>query len=796
MIISKVGLLSLVLLLNDHSSKAFTLLTTSGTAFNNKHHHHTYGFHSQQNQQRRVTIPYKSSQSQVELNLASSDDQDEESLQKKTVKDLKQMVQEILPTLSTNAEEGKTNEKITISSFKRKDDYVSFLLDYYQHQQHHSTHNNDSSMDIEMKEEDIEDTNSATFSSLGCNEVYSKCAHQMKWQTPTPVQKIAIPNILQWASTASEANNDPSYKSIWCEAPTGSGKTGAYALPLMQLLAREKRDALFIRNNNNNEEENNGGKIKALVLVPTRELAIQTKWVFDDLNKNLPKKNHRNFLTQTLIHGGVPMEPQIHNLAKMNQNGEGVDILIATPGRLMDIIQYYTKARKVNARNNKNENDESEEEEEEEFMTPEAADAALERRLLEALDSKEPNSGKKDSSLSLNDLLELDLDTVSSSSSKENKQDDDTDGRKSLHQMLNSVQYLVIDEADKLLGFPFQSEMDPLLKLLSSTNEQQQQKSGISDDSHDVLFDYEYQKHNSDMKIMLFSATYPEQIQPRVEKILQRIHGMKQPLRLSASAPLVSTSSEDSKQNNKYAPQLPSSSFATDTITLRTIRLEERDRTQALRHLIETNPQWDKILVFTATRYTTQHVARKLRRYNIQSLELHGKLEMEDRVRRLEKFRSSSSSKGGLKVLLATDLACRGLDISDLPTVVNYDLPRSTSDFVHRCGRTGRAGKEGLAITFVTPKNEAHYDLIERRELSSAFNNKIPERETLPQFLPDETSWAISSQANHMSVPGAGKHSDRGLAFDKMHGGVKGRRKSKKDKLREQAALKLKKQSK
>jgi len=219
------------------------------------------------------------------------------------------------------------------------------------------------------------------------------------------------------------------------------------------------------------------------------------------------------------------------------------------------------------------------------------------------------------------------------------------------------------------------------------------------------------------------------------------------------------------------------------TIQLRAIRLNKEDRTQALRKLLEDHQEWDRVLVFVATRYATEHVTRKLRRAGIKTSELHGKLDQDARIRRLADLK-----RGKTRVLVTTDVSSRGIDIAGLPVVVNYDLPRSTADFVHRVGRTGRAGRQGTAITFVTAASEAHVELIERRHLTEPM-----EREVLPGFNPNEEKWQIQAEASRLSVPGA-KHSERGLAHDKMFGGVKGRRKSKKDRLREAAAREATKQ--
>ena len=143
----------------------------------------------------------------------------------------------------------------------------------------------------------------------------------------------------------------------------------------------------------------------------------------------------------------------------------------------------------------------------------------------------------------------------------------------------------------------------------------------------------------------------------------------------------------------------------------------------------------------------------------------------------MRKFKS-----GKTQVLIATDLASRGLDIKGLPVVINYDLPRSPADFTHRIGRTGRAGMSGVAVSFVSPSNESHFNLIERKILKAKMF-----RETLPGLEPDEEKWVNQKAEYEQSLPGV-QHSSEGLAHDKMYGGIKGKRKSKKDKLREAAA--------
>ena len=161
------------------------------------------------------------------------------------------------------------------------------------------------------------------------------------------------------------------------------------------------------------------------------------------------------------------------------------------------------------------------------------------------------------------------------------------------------------------------------------------------------------------------------------------------------------------------------------------------------------------MLVFVATRYASEHVADKLRRAGLAAAAFHGDLSQGARTRVLAELHG-----GALRVLLATDMAARGLHIADLPVVVNYDLPRSADDHTHRIGRTARAGAAGLAVSFVSAATEAHFRLIEKRQ-----GQRVP-RERIAGFEPRD-----------VAVPAS-----------PPEGGVKGRRKSRKDKLREAAA--------
>jgi len=533
------------------------------------------------------------------------------------------------------------------------------------------------------EENEIDDL--TTFDSLGLSsDIMTAVRSQPDWQIPTPVQALAIPQILSDKSA-----------SIWCESPTGSGKTAAYVLPLLQELDRKDTEG-----------------IASLILCPTRELAVQVGHVISNLSHNIGGKKNWEILT---LHGGVPLDPQILALSDAIRVNRTIDVVIATPGRLVDVLTYY-------------ENDASR-----------AAEAALGRRLLDALDGR----GKTDSSLSLAQIEKLSLDR------------DDDDGRASMLTLLSGLRHLVIDEADRLLGRGFKSEVDTCLDLIMSTT-------------------------NTDkMRTWLFSATFPKSIEPRVDRVLKCL-GSSAPLRISCanSDRIIDTDVSASLQKRLDRTTTGTTLqkiCSASTINHRAIRLEKPKRTLALRKLLEEHPEWERVLVFVSTRYASEHVSRKLRRNGISSSELHGKLDQEARDRRLKSF-----SKGNIRVLLATDVASRGLDVVGLPAVVNYDLPRSTADFVHRTGRTGRAGKQGYAISFVTASSESHLKLIETRHLPQPIA-----RETLPGFEPDELNWEIQSLASEISPPGT-QHSSRGLAHDKMNGGIKGHKRSKKDRLREQ----------
>ncbi|HRI83324.1 MAG TPA: DEAD/DEAH box helicase [Opitutaceae bacterium] len=406
------------------------------------------------------------------------------------------------------------------------------------------------------------------FNSLNLSVPLLRAVVEKGYTEPTPIQSAAIPAILRGSD-------------VWASAQTGSGKTAAFALPLLQRLAATRRPA--------------GRVVRVLVLVPTRELAVQVGESFRRYGRFLAAP-----LKTLVVYGGVSINPQMMAL------GGGADVIVATPGRLLDLVDHNAVS-------------------------------------------------------------------------------------------LSAVTTLVLDEADRLLALGFAEELARITGLLPAQRQ-----------------------------TLLFSATFPPEVQALAQKLL------REPVRIEVAV------------EPETAPD----------IEQRAIEVDPPRRTQLLRHLIQTHG-WTRVLVFVATKYATEHVADKLRRAGLMAKALHGELSQGARLQALADFKASK-----VQVLVATDLAARGLDIVDLPVVVNFDLPRSATDYTHRIGRTGRAGARGVAVSFITAETHAHFRLIEKRHRLNLV------REQIEGFEPTETT----------APPGPGT------------GGIKGRRKSKKDRYREALA--------
>ncbi|MEQ1579845.1 MAG: DEAD/DEAH box helicase [Steroidobacteraceae bacterium] len=411
-----------------------------------------------------------------------------------------------------------------------------------------------------------------TFASLGLSPELVSAIDERGYTEPTPVQLAAVPAVL--------AGRD-----VWACAQTGSGKTAAFAVPLLQRLLESGGET--------------GHRTRALVLVPTRELAAQVGESFRQLARSLQRP-----IKVAVVFGGVSINPQMMSLRG------GADFVVATPGRLLDLV----------------------------------------------------------------DQNALRLDAVGT---------------------------LVLDEADRLIDLGFADELRTILERLPSKRQN-----------------------------LLFSATFPTEVESLAGALLH------DPLRID----------------------LPPVAALEPAIEQRSIAVDESKRTPLLRHLLAEH-RWTRVLVFVATKYSTEHIADKLRQKGIKAAALHGELSQAARTKALADFKQSQ-----LQVLVATDVAARGIHIDKLPAVVNYDLPRSAVDYTHRIGRTGRAGEHGTAISFVSADTESHFRLIEKRH-----GMRLP-RETIPGFEPT-------------AEPSLGP-----AATGDANGGIKGKRKSKKDKLREAAA--------
>jgi len=260
---------------------------------------------------------------------------------------------------------------------------------------------------------------------------------------------------------------------------------------------------------------------------------------------------------------------------------------------------------------------------------------------------------------------------------------------------LAGVAMLVLDEADRLLDAGFSDELARVLALLPRRRQN-----------------------------LLFSATFPPAVQALAHDLLH------DPIRVD----------------------MPLEPSVQPAVAQHAVEVDPARRTPLLRHMIHKGA-WTRVLVFVATRYASDRVADKLRRSGIAAAALHGDLSQGARTQALADFKA-----GRVQVLVATDVAARGIDIAQLPVVVNYDLPRSAVEHVHRIGRTARAGASGLAVSFISADTEAHFRLIEKRQGQRVM------RERIAGFEPPESTTPATSS-----------------------GGIKGRRKSKKDKLREAA---------
>lgn len=347
-----------------------------------------------------------------------------------------------------------------------------------------------------------------TFDTFNISQALKTQLKHLNHLQSTEIQKRAIPVIL-------------SGKDILAAAQTGTGKTAAFGLPILDKISKAKR-------------EHNRRVIQAIVLAPTRELAEQINQNLRDYGKNLD-------LTTLAIYGGVKIPPQILQLKR------GVDILIATPGRLIDLYK---------------------------------------QRVVD----------------------------------------------------LTNCQYLVLDEADRMLDMGFIHDMRRILSYLPRKRQ-----------------------------TMLFSATFSEEIRSLAKEFVYKA------VEVSAT---------------------PQNSTAT-LIKQSVYPVNQKQKAALLAKLIHQD-KMQQVLVFTRTKHGANRLVGQLENEHIISAAIHGNKSQSARLKALSDFK-----EGKIRVLVATDIAARGLDIQQLPVVFNFELPQSPEDYVHRIGRTGRAGAAGRAISLV-----------------------------------------------------------------------------------------------
>ena len=398
-----------------------------------------------------------------------------------------------------------------------------------------------------------------TFASMGLTDELLDAVAELGYDSPSPIQQQAIPNVLAG-------------KDLFAFAQTGTGKTAAFALPIIQLLYQRYVES---------GKAPASTAMKALILTPTRELAAQINDHVCALTKNLSSNaDIAHHFTTNVIVGGVNTYPQIKALQKRPA------IVIATPGRLLEI----RKLRK----------------------------------------------------------------TVCD---------------------FSAIEFLVLDEADRMLDMGFYPDVSKILKDLPANKQS-----------------------------LLFSATFTNPIRNMAQTLLREnevaeVQVKPPPSRIRQSYYMVGRGKKD----------------------------------EALKFILQKN-NWSQVLVFTRTQAGADGVAQKLNKAGITALAIHGGKSQHSRIESLRNFKT-----GRLRVLVATDVAARGIDIADLPHVINYDLPAMGKVYVHRIGRTGRAGKEGHAIALATVDEERYlenvrrfsYDeLTDRCEMSA--NNDLP-HELRPQ---------------------------------------------------------------
>lgn len=347
------------------------------------------------------------------------------------------------------------------------------------------------------------------FSDLQLIEPVLQALSKEGYSSPTPIQQKAIPPILE--------RND----LLGC-AQTGTGKTAAFTIPILQLMHQQQQ-----------ESARKQAHLQTLILTPTRELAIQ-------IGESVKAYGHFLNIRHQVIFGGVPQFSQVQAIKR------GVDILIATPGRLLDLMQQG-------------------------------------------------------------------------------------------HINLSTIQFFVLDEADRMLDMGFVQDVRRIIAKLPTKRQ--------------TLF---------------FSATMPTEIQQLANMLLHN------PVKVEVT---------------------PVSSTA-EMITQSVYFVEKQNKLSLLIKLLE-DTSIESLLVFTQMKHAADKLSRQLNNAGIRTEAIHGNKSQNARQSALSNFKKRKT-----RVLVATDIAARGIDIDELTHVLNYELPNVPETYVHRIGRTGRAGASGVAISF------------------------------------------------------------------------------------------------
>ena len=353
---------------------------------------------------------------------------------------------------------------------------------------------------------------------------------------PTPIQIAAIPLIL--------AGHD-----VIGIAQTGTGKTAAFVLPILMKLA-ESRQTVARHGEltaKNRDQKPNAHRLRALVLAPTRELVVQIEENVRAYAKHVP-------LRMATVFGGVSERPQIEALRS------GVDLVVATPGRLIDLMEQ----RAAN---------------------------------------------------------------------------------------LSGVEFVVLDEADRMLDMGF---LPPIRRIMKALPHKRQ--------------------------TLMFSASLSREIEALTHQF----------------------------QQSPKMVEIGRRANPAEAVTQFVYEVPPHLKAALLLHLL-SDPNFDTVLVFSRTKHGADRIARRLESSGIKTGTIHSNRSQNQRLRALKDFKS-----GAVRVLVATDIAARGIDVDGISHVVNYDFPMHSEDYVHRIGRTGRAHAIGDAISFITPEDQGPLRSLER----------------------------------------------------------------------------------